>query len=135
MFFNLGDAKKNQASYMAFGDVDATAYVGDLYSFPLVNDNQWSVKYGGALYRNHTIGGQYLTATAVIDTGVDFMAFPASTYKSFKTQFKIDAAAAGLKVAEYDDLTPSGEMYLNPSKKTAGSVCSDVYKHFGNFTV
>ena len=74
--YNNGDSV-TQPSYMMFGGLNETQYVGDLYKFKLATNKWWALNFKSLIYNGNSI--RYYgddEAIGVIDTGTSMMAVP-----------------------------------------------------------
>jgi hypothetical protein len=89
-----------QDSYMMFGGVNKTQFVGKMYDFPLVTDKWWALEFRAFYYdnklfksfdpfpKNQDISDMGNSAFAVVDTGTSMMAVPEGFFQRLEQRWK-----------------------------------------------
>ena len=95
---NGGDVQ--QESYMMFGGLNKTQFVGKMYEFPLVTDKWWALEFRRFYYDNRLfkeydqfkkhqdISDMGNSAFAVVDTGTSMMAVPEQFFTKLEAKWK-----------------------------------------------
>ena len=99
--FSLSD-DKDQQSYMTFGAVNETQYVGSMYDLPLVTNQWWAVEINSfsydkaslakysAITKDQHLHDQPDIAIGIIDTGTNYMMIPANVLEDLIGHFNAE---------------------------------------------
>lgn len=133
--FSLGHKsdlyKEEFASYVIFGGIDDSAYIGDLYRFYLATPYYWAPQIDGIAYDNKLFDSIDKASKfnndniAIFDTGAAYIHIPTKYYDILVDHWKRDVGLS------------SSEFFVGKSGLYEAKVqtCDDLYNRTGNFTV